>query len=80
MNIIIVRLDMEAIVKLPEGVNFNKVGELSKESRSRAIEAAIAAIPQRIEIFLDGDGEAPVSVFFDADEAFCVDEVWAEGE
>jgi len=77
MDIIIVRLDLEIQVELPEGA-IEHEGELIKECRERAIESALSALPQEIEIYIDGEDKEPARVFIDANETFNVEEVRVE--
>jgi hypothetical protein len=77
MDIIIVRLDLEIQVELPEGA-IEHEGELIKECRERAIESALSALPQKIEIYIDGEDKEPARVFIDANETFNVEEVRVE--
>ena len=78
-DVIIVRLDLEVEVKLPEGV-VERDGEPSLRCEKRAVEAALCALPQNVEIFLDGENEKPAKVFIDASETFNVEEVRVEPE
>jgi hypothetical protein len=68
-------LDVE--VRLPEGV-IEHEGELVKECRQRAIESALSALPQNVEIYIDGEDAEPARVYIDASEAFNVEEVRVE--
>jgi hypothetical protein len=68
-------LDVE--VRLPEGVVEHE-GELVSECRERAIESALSALPQTIEIYIDGEDAKPARVYIDVSEAFSVDDVWVE--
>lgn len=77
MDIIIVRLDLDVEVELPEGV-IEHEGDLTEECRERAIEAALSALPQKAEIYIDGEDKEPARVFIDASEAFNVEEVRIE--
>ena len=79
MDVIIVRLDLEVQVRLPEGAILHD-GELIAECRERAIETALCAIPQQVNIYIDGEDKGPAEVFIDASEAFSVDEVRVEAE
>jgi len=79
MDIIIVRLDLEVQINLPEGTILHD-GELIAECRERAIETALCAIPQQAKIYIDGEDEKPADVFIDASESFSVDEVRVEAE
>jgi len=79
MDVIIVRLDLEVQVRLPEGAILHD-GELIAECRERAIETALCAIPQQANIYIDGEDKEPAEVFIDASEAFSVDEVRVEAE
>lgn len=79
MDVIIVRLDLEVQVSLPEGVILHE-GELNDECRERAIETALCAIPQQAKIYIDGEDKEPAEVFIDASEAFSVEEVRVEDE
>lgn len=79
MDTIIVRLDLDVQVELPEGV-IEHEGELIKECRERAIESALSALPQKVEIYIDGEDEEPARVFIDASEAFNVEEVRVESK
>ena len=51
MDVIIVRLDLEVQVSLPEGPILHD-GELLAECRERAIETALCAIPQEANIYI----------------------------
>jgi len=79
MDVIIVRLDLEVQVSLPEGPILHD-GELIAECRERAIETALCAIPQEANIYIDGEDKEPAKVFIDASADFSVDEVRIEGE
>ena len=78
MDIIVVRLDLEVQVELPEGV-IEHEGELANECRERAIESVLSALPQKVEIYIDGEDEKPARVYIDASEAFSVEEVRVDG-
>lgn len=77
MDIIIVRLDLDVEVRLPEGVIEHK-GELITECRKRAIESVLSALPQKVEIYIDGEDKKPSKIYIDASEAFNVEEVRVE--
>jgi len=79
MEIIIVRLDLDVQVKLPEGI-IEHEGKLEKQCKERAIESALSALPQKVEIYIDGEDKKPAQVYIDASEAFNVDEVRVEEE
>ena len=53
-SIIISFLDVEAIVDLPEDLR-DCDGLLTPEARERAIEAAVNAVPQSVDIYFDGE-------------------------
>jgi len=72
-----VRLDLDVEVRLPEGVVEHE-GELIAECRERAIESALLALPQKVEIYIDGEDKEPARVYIDASEAFNVEEVRVE--
>ena len=76
----VVRLDLQISINLPEGVSVEgKECEISAASKERAIEAALGALPQNINVYIDGDNKLPAVVFVAATED-SVDEVWAEEE
>jgi L-aminopeptidase/D-esterase-like protein len=72
-----VRLDLDVEVRLPEGV-IEHEGELVKECRERAIEAALCAFPQEARIYIDGEDKEPARVFIEASDDFNVEEVRVE--
>lgn len=49
-------------VDLPEEVIADEDGEPTTEAVERAKSAILAALPQRVEIFLDGEDKAPAVV------------------
>ena len=72
-----VRLDMLTIrVSLPEEVVDDGEGSPTAEARRRAVEAALEALPQEVEVYLDGEDKPPATVRFDActsgdDDVYC---------
>jgi hypothetical protein len=79
-DIIIIRFDMEVLVDLPEGVKCRDDDyEPSEESKERAIEAALNAFPERINIYIDGEDKPPTKVVFYVEE-HNIDEVRVEPE
>ena len=63
-----VRLEFEIQVSLPEGVKDDGEGEPTDETRERAIEAALSALPQNLEVFIDGEDKEPARVFIEVSE------------
>ena len=76
----IVRLDLEVVVKLPEGIKDDGEGNPLPETRERLIEAALTALPQHVVVFVDGTVAPPADVWSDASEDFNVEEVRIEPE
>lgn len=64
-----VRLEVEVQVSLPEGVKDDGDGEPTDETRERAIEVALTAIPQSLEVFIDGEDKEPARIFIDVSES-----------
>ena len=52
-------------VDLPEAIIDDGEGEITEKAKERAKEAIVAALPQRIEVYLDGQEEDPAIVNFD---------------
>jgi len=72
-NEVMVRLDFEVAIRLPEEIP----DEITPEVQQRAVEAAIEAMPDRVKIYLDGEDKEPAEVLcrvMDSD----VTEVWVE--
>lgn len=57
-NEVIVCLDFEVAVRLPEEIP----DDLTPEVRQRAVEAAVEAMPDRVKIYLDGEDKEPTDV------------------
>ena len=66
---IYVRLEFEVQVELPEGAKVKKDGEPTKKCRERAIEAALAAIPQSCGIYIDGEDADPTEIFIECSDS-----------
>jgi hypothetical protein len=65
-----VRMDIEIQVDLPdEGPIDDGEGEPTPEARERAIEAALAAISQNCQVFIDGEENDPAEVFCDKSDS-----------
>lgn len=73
-----VEIDMLTFrVDLPEEIVDDGEGHPTDEARRRAIEAALCALPQEIEVYIDGEDKPPARVFVDAMESG-EDQVWCE--
>lgn len=64
---IYVRLDIEIQVDLPEGDGEDET--LDAEREDRATEIALAALPQRFDVYHDGQDEEPARVFCDVNSS-----------
>ena len=73
-----VEIDMLTFrVDLPEETVDDGEGHPTDEARRRAVEAALAALPQNVEVYIDGEDKPSAKVFIDAMESG-EDEVWCE--
>lgn len=73
-----VEIDMLTFrVELPEEIVDDGEGHPTDEARERALEAALGALPQNVDVYIDGEDKPPAKVFIDAMESG-EDEVWCE--
>jgi hypothetical protein len=66
---IMVRFDIDVAVELPEAEDDENIvdddDEVLPEAEKRAIEAAICAFPETVDIYIDGPDKPPTNCSFD---------------
>lgn len=74
-----IRFDFEVRVDLPEGTKCKRSDESqpTDKCRERAIEAALGALPQSIDVYIDGEEREPARVWIECSDSD-VTETWVE--
>lgn len=66
----LVDMNIEILVDLPEGIDWDNIegDDLPEDIRERVLEAAFAALPDRVRIYLDGEDKPPTNVIVYAED------------
>lgn len=65
---ILIHVPLAVSVWLPEEVVDDGEGNVTPKARERAWEAFVEALPQSVQVFLDGEDKAPARVYLEPDE------------
>mgnify|MGYP001583812489 CR=1 FL=1 len=66
---ILIRVPLAVQVRLPDDVVDDGEGNVTPKARERAWEAFVEALPQDVQVFLDGEDKEPTRVFLEPDES-----------
>ena len=66
---ILMQVPLSVSVWLPENTVDDGEGNVTPKARERAWEAFVEALPQHVQIFLDGEDKEPTRVYLEPDES-----------
>ena len=66
---ILIQVPISVSVWLPEDTVDDGKGNVLPKARERAWEAFVEALPQDVQVFLDGEDKEPARVFLEPDES-----------
>ena len=66
---ILIQVPISVSVWLPEEIVDDGEGNVLPKARERAWEAFVEALPQSVQVFLDGEDKEPARVYLEPDES-----------
>ena len=65
---ILMQVPLSVSIWLPEDTVDDGKGNVTPKARERAWEAFVGALPQSVQVFLDGEDKEPAKVYLEPDE------------
>jgi len=65
---ILIQIPVSVSVWLPEETVDDGEGNVTPKARERAWDAFVSALPQQVDVFIDGEDKDPAKVYMEPDE------------